>query len=159
MKRPRAAPAKDNGLTAGFIHYAIALESARDADCFAFGVMSRDQFWGRPRTESLCAGNCVRRNQLHDTQSIFSISHERKLRSTDAADLHRPRVAERATGIEHLIDEWSLRIFHIDNRESLRTVRDVGVSARDIQSAGMMEADGRTRNRDRPRRLGKIDNL
>src|SRR5436309_15513104 len=98
MKRARTAPAEDYGLSAGFIDDAIAFEAARDANRFAFCRISRDQFRIRSRTESLRAGNCVRRNQLHNAQSVSSVSNERELRRAHAADLHRARVVQRAAG-------------------------------------------------------------
>ena len=136
MKWTRAAPAKDDGLSASFIDDAIAFQAARNANRFAFGRICRDQFRIRPRAESLRAGNGVGRNQLDDAQSIFAIGDERELRGVDATDLHRARVIERAARVEHLIESRSLRIFDVDNRQAFRTVRDVGISARDIEAAG-----------------------
>ena len=139
MKRPRAAPAKDNGLPASFIDHPIALQAARDADRFAFGRIGRDQFRIWPRTESLRARNGVGRNQLDHSQSIFAIGDERELRGVHTADLHRARVVQRAARVEHLIESRALRIFDIDNRQAFRTVGDIGVSARDIEPAGMSQ--------------------
>ena len=141
MKWTRAAPAKDNRLSAGFIDHPIAFETARNADRFAFARISRDQFRIRSRAESLRAGDGIGRNQLDDAQSIFAIGDERELRGVDAPDLHRARVIERAAGVEHLIEARALRIFHIDDRQAFRAVRDIGVSARDIEAAGMSAAE------------------
>src|SRR4029077_10348225 len=79
MKRARTAAAENNRLPAGFVDHAIALQSARNANRFALRRISRDQFRIWSRTESLRAGNRVRRNQLHDSQSILPVGHEREL--------------------------------------------------------------------------------
>jgi len=83
----------------------------------------------------LRAWNGIGRNQLNDAQSIFSIGYERKLRCVHATDLYRACVVQGAPGIEHLVDERPLWILNVDNRKALRPVRDVGVSACDIQSS------------------------
>src|ERR1700704_1573543 len=141
MKWPRPAPAEDHGLAAGLIDDAIALEPARDTDRLAFRVIGRDQFRIWPWTKSLRARDCVRRNQLHHAQSILPISNERELRCTHTSDLDRARVVHRATRVEHLIETRRFWIFNIDNRQTLRAVRDIGVSARDIEPTGMVQSN------------------
>ena len=152
MKWTRAAPAEDDRLSAGFIHHAIAIESARNGDRFAVRRIGRDQSRIRSRTEALRAGDGVGRNQLHDAQAVLAVGDERKLRRVDAADLHRARVVERAAGVEHLVEARSLRIFHVDDRETFRAIRDVGVSARDVEPAGIRSRTTPFATGTRPRR-------
>ena len=105
------------------------------------------------------AGNGIGRNQLNDAQSIFAVRDERELRRINATDLHRPRIVQRAARIEHLIDERPPRIFNIDNGQSFRPVRDIGISAGDIQAARMLKPHSGARNRNRSCRFRKIDYL
>src|SRR5437870_13080513 len=137
MKRSGAASSEDDSLSARFINHSIALESARNAIRFAFCLECRDQFRIWLRAEPLRARNRVGRNQLDNAQSIFAVGDERKLGGVDAADLHRARVIECAAGVKHLIEPWSFRIFYVDNRETFGPVCDIGVSARDVETAGI----------------------
>ena len=105
------------------------------------------------------AGNGIRRNELNDTQAIRAIGYERELRCIYAANLHGACVVQRAAGIEHLIDERPLWILNVDNRQALRPIRDIDVSARDIQAACVIEPHRNARDRDRSCRFGEIDNL
>src|SRR6266550_5049982 len=132
MEWARPAPAKHNRLPTSFIHLAIALQTTRYADRFAFGWIGRDQSWIGPGTESLGAGHGVWRNQLHNSQSILSVCDQRKLRGAHTADLHSARIVQHTTGVKHLVKTGGLRIFNINNRKPLRTIRDICVSARDV---------------------------
>src|SRR5215472_6438168 len=137
MKWARAAPPEYHRLPTGFIDNTIAFQTARNADRFTFGVISCDQSRIWPRTESLCARNGVWGNELNHAQSISTIGHERKLRCVHATDLNCTGVVQRTTCIEHLVDEWSLWILNVDDRQALGPVCDIAVSARNIQAAGI----------------------
>ena len=159
MKWSGAAPAEDNGLSARFIHHSVALESARNANRFAFARIGRDQSRIWPRTESLRAGHRVGRNQLDHAQSIFAVGDKRKLGGVDAADLHRARVVERAAGVKHLVEPRALRIFDIDNRQTFRTIGDISVSARDVEAPGISQPNDSTSHRNRSLGICDVENF
>ncbi len=159
VKWSRTAPAEHNGLSAGFIHHPVAVESARNGDRFTLGRIGRNQFRVRPRTESLRTRNGIGRDQLNHAQTVSSISDESELRRVHASDLDCARVVEQSAGIEHLVEPRSFRIFHVDDRESFRAVRHVCVGARDIEPSGISQPDHAARNRRRSIGIADVENL
>ena len=159
MKWTRAAPAKYDRLAACFIHDPVAFQTARHANRLAFHVISCNQRRIRSRTEPLRTRYRVGRNKLNHAQSVFAIGYERELRCVHTADLYCTCVVQGAARIKHLVNERPLWILNIDNRQALRPVRNIGVSARDIQSPRISQSNRRARNGNRSCRFGKIDNL
>ena len=159
MKGTGAASPEHDGLPAGFIDYAIALQSARNADGFAFRAVGRDQPWVWAGTKSLRARHRVRRDQLDHAQTVLAIGHQGEFGGADAANLHSASVVERAAGIEHLFETRRFRIFDVDNGQTFRSVGHVGVGARDIEPARRAKSQGGARQRHGPIRVAHIEHL
>src|SRR5438093_160342 len=75
------------------------------------------------------------------------------------ADLHSASIAEGAAGIIHPLQPRMFRILDIDKRQTLPAIRNVGVSACEVESLGIAQRHERTGNEFRPGRLRDINNF
>src|SRR5947207_11624058 len=82
-----------------------------------------------------------RRQDLKNAEAVLAVGDEGEGAGGDHANFHIVDVVELALGGENLIEFGRIRFFDIDDREALLSCRDVSVSARNVNVAGIFEGD------------------
>src|ERR1700746_1920518 len=74
VERPRATPAKDGNLVAGFVHRALAVHAPRNRQRRAFRLSGGDQSWcGSGAETGKMSGVVPGRNDLQDAEAVGTI--------------------------------------------------------------------------------------
>ena len=141
-QRSGAAPAEDDGLAAGFIDDAVAIEAAGDCKGGALSWISGDEPGTGRGAESSSAGDGIWRDQLEDSKAVFAIGDKGVHRGVDGADLDGAGVVQLAAGVEYLVNLRVLGILDLNDGEAVWAVCDIGISAGEIESIGAAEFDG-----------------
>src|SRR6516162_4147844 len=116
IERACATPAKNGELIAGFIHGAVALDSFGDGQRRASQTRGGDQLGRRARAEAgEMRGVVPGGNDFEDAQAIFAVRDKSKHARRDHSKFHVVHVVELASGIKHLVEFGSVRLFHVDN--------------------------------------------
>lgn len=103
-----------------------------------------DEFRSGARAEAGKMRKVVpRRQDLQNAEAVLAVGDEGEGAGGDHANFYIVDVVELAFGAEELIEFGSIRFFNIDDREALFSCRDVSVSARNVNVAGIFEGDER----------------
>src|SRR5260370_17406661 len=83
-----------------------------------------------------------RRQDLKNAEAVLAVGDEGEGAGGDHANFYIVDVAELAFGGENLIEFGRIRFFNVDDREALLSCRDVSLSARNVNVAGIFGGDG-----------------
>jgi hypothetical protein len=132
------AAAKDGELVAGFIDSAVAINAFGDGEGWTFGASGGDELGSRARTESgEVPGVVPWRKYLQHSEAVFAIGDEGEGGGGDHTNFDVVDIVELAIRGEKLVELGCGGIFHVDERESLLSGGNVGVSASDINVAAV----------------------
>ena len=73
--------------------------------------------------------------------------------------LHRAHIVELSPGGEHLVEVRLLRAFHVDDRQAVPTIGDVGVGAGDVETVGVGQGHSRAGDRHGMIGVGEAEDL
>ena len=101
-----------------------------------------DEFRSGARAEAGKMSRVVpRRQDLKNSEAVLAVGDEGESAGGDHANFYIVDVVELAFRGENLIEFGRIRFFNIDDRETLLSCRDVSVSARNVNVAGIFDGD------------------
>src|SRR5260370_10673617 len=101
----------------------------------------------------------ARTQDLKNAEAVLAVGDEGEGAGGDHANFYIVDVAELAFGGENLIEFGRIRFFNVDDREALLSCRDVSVSARNVNVAGIFEGDESAADWFWSREIGDVKNL
>ena len=139
---PGAAAAEYGELVAGLIDGAISIDALRNGEGGAASMGGGDELGSGARAEAGEMGRVVPRGEhLENAEAVLAVGDEGEGTGGNHADFYIIDVVELAFGGKALIEFGSIRFFNVDDREALLSCRDVSVSARNVNIAGIFEGD------------------
>src|SRR5260370_32808885 len=100
-----------------------------------------------------------RRQDLKNAEAVLAVGDEGEGAGGDHANFYIVDVVEVAFGGENLIEFGRIRFFNIDDREALLSCRDISVSARNVNVAGIFEGDESAADWFWLREIGNVKNF
>ena len=129
---PCAASSEDRYLIAALVYCTIPIHGFEIRERVAFRLERRDQHRPRTRAEPGIFCHCLGRRQLQHSHTVLPIRHIRKQARVRHGNFYLMHIVELAVRIERLIEARMFRLFHIDDRDPFRAIRDVCICSRNI---------------------------
>ncbi len=127
-----ASATEDCQLVAAFVDGAVAVDAFRHSECWTSCAMRRDQLRCGSRTESQKPGIRLRREKLHNAQTILAVGDVGEEARAHHAQLDVIGVVEFVLCIEHLVKLRLLGPLDIDDGHAFFSRGNVGVGASDV---------------------------
>src|ERR1700674_58594 len=120
VERTCAAAPEHSELISGFIDTPVAVNTFRNGKSRPAGVRCGNEFWCGPRAETRKMRWVVPRgDDLQHAKAVLAISHEGISTGRDHSDFYVVHIVELAFGGEQLIEPWRVRLFNVNNGETL----------------------------------------